>query len=191
MKKIEDLANYIQNLDEKTLKKNIILFVGATVLISFGITYYSYSESSTLFQKISDLTEKEKKADKIILDQQKIQSEEEKTKDLLEKNPSSNLNGFFEKFYKKHNVTPEQDWKTEDGRETEGIEEGLKIQEKTLKVIFKGQTTEKLVSMLEDIQKEQIVWVKDIEITKEESKKITIEMTIASRQLIKEESSSD
>jgi hypothetical protein len=184
--KVNEAVNYIQKLSRKEFNKYLITTLACVAVLSLAMTYYIYSKSSALVEEIKKLNVQSRTVEKIFAQNKVLQNEEEMIKKLLKKDPNFNMRSFFEKFYTKHKIKPEPNWKPEDGDIIPGTELGVKYQEVILRATFKGQTMQKLVTLLKEIYKDPIIYLKAIEINGEKNK-INFELTLATKRYKKEE----
>lgn len=186
MNKIIQAVQYLQSLSKKEFQKYVIIALSSIAILVLGATYYTYSTASTLVIQIKKLNTQINQIEKLLAKNNQLTEEEQKIQEILDANPDFNMNTYFEKFYTKHKLKPEPNWKPEDGSIIEGSKRGVRYQEVLLKATFKNQTMQKLVTVLQDIYNEQIVYLKTLEITSEKEK-INFELTLATKQYKKEE----
>ena len=120
-----------------------------TAILALGATYYIYSSSSSLIEQIKKLNNDTKKINQIISQSNQLQIEEQKIREILDKNPNFNMSTYFQRFYTKHNIKPEAGWKPEPATTIEGLQGDAKYQEVVLQAMFKKQTMQKLVTLLQ------------------------------------------
>jgi len=185
MKQIEQLTSYLQALSKKEFQQYLIVGLVSIGLLATGTTYYIYQKSSNLVTQLRQLNLDANKIARIVARHEKLQEREQNIRTLLEKYPDFNINSYFERFYTKHKITPEPNWKPEEGAVIIGSQENVKFQEIILQATFKNQTMQKLVELLQDLYKETIVYIKELEVRRENAK-ITIELTLATQQYKKE-----
>lgn len=185
MSKITQATQYIQSLSRKDFQKHLIIALSAIGLLSLGITYYVYHKTSSLTQQIKKLQTQATRIAQLVSKNDLLAREEQQIQELLESRPDFNMNTYFETFYTKHKIKPEPNWKPEEGTVIEGSKPDVKYQEIILKATFKNQTMQKLVTILQDIYNEQIIYLKGLEINAEASK-INFELTLATKQYKKE-----
>lgn len=165
----------IQTLSKKQLEKYIVATLVVAGLLLGGIIFFTYSSSSELVSEMKVLEKQANNAASILNQYKKMQKEEDRIQALLEKHKTFNLKIFFEQFCKENGINPEPGWDTSD----ESI--NAKFEEISLPATFKGQTTEKLVQILAKIDKKEILYVKELNIKNDGAKKITFDMTIATK----------
>jgi hypothetical protein len=183
--KINQIANHIKTLTKREFNQYLIVILVAVSIPIIGISYYIYHSSSTLVKEIKKLNSDENKIRSLFAQNERLQQEEEKIKSLFKKYPNFTMSSFFERFHTKNKITPEPNWKPEEGAIIQGTEEGTKYQEIELRATFKNQAMQKLVSVLQDLYKDPIVYLKALEIT-EAKGRINFELVLATKQYKKE-----
>lgn len=185
MNKFKELVEFIESLSHKDFQKYLIGILAGISILSLGGIYYIYQTSSSLKDDLIKLNKRTRKISQLIVQSERLNTEEQNVKTLLEAKKDFGMSKFFEQFYTKHKIKPEPNWKPEEGAVIIGSEEGTSYQEILLKATFKSQTMQKLVSILQDIYKEPIIYLKGLEISAEKSK-INFEITLATKQYKKE-----
>ena len=185
IKQIEQLTNYLQALSKKEFQQYLIVGLVSIGILATGTTYYIYQKSSDLVTQLRQLNRNANNIARIVARHEKLQDREQNIITMLEKYPAFNINSYFERFYTKHKITPEPNWKPEEGAVIIGSQENVKFQEIILQATFKNQTMQKLVELLQDLYKETIVYIKELEVRRENTK-ITIELTLATQQYKKD-----
>jgi hypothetical protein len=176
---IQSLALHIQKLSRKDLERYIIGTVSTTAIILFAIIYYTYTTSSELVIRIDGVKNLGQKSAVLMQKYEKIQEEEIRLENLLEKYKDFNIKIYFEQFCKEQGLMPDPNWDTS----VEVVKE--KFEEVTLAAAFKGQTTQKLVKILEALEKNEIIYIKMLDIkTEKNSKTISFDITLATKRMI-------
>jgi len=184
-KKITELTQKIQQLEKKEFRKYLATALGVVGIVVLLSMYYIYHTSSSLIKQIRTLHKQSHQITQLLAQYKQLAFEEEKIKALLDKNPDFDMNIYFESFLAKHTIKPETTPKPEEGDIIEGSQPDAKYQEVILNATFKKQTMQKLVSILQDIYKKEIIYLKSLEI-EAEKKKINFELTLATKQYKKE-----
>ena len=185
MNQISQLTTYVQSLTKKEFLQYLGAALAGVTVLAFGALFYVYSSSSSLIERIKKLNTDSNKIAQIIAQNDELRREETKIRSILDKNPNFNMSTYFERFYTKHKIKPEPNWKPESGLVIDGFQEGIKYEEIVLQATFKKQTMQKLVTLLQDIYKEPIIYLKALEISAE-GKSIDFELTLATKQYKKE-----
>ncbi len=175
MELLNKLVAQIQDTDPKQLQKYLFISLGAVICFVVGLLYYINQFNSDLIIRIKQLRNLSEKAAKIIQENKRMVKEELRLKDLLEANKDFKIQGFFEQFCRDQSITPEVGWDTR----TEQVSE--KFDEVTLPATFKNQTTESLVTILDALEKKEIIYIKDVTIRTEAPGKISFDITLATK----------
>jgi len=176
MEWLNNLAQQIQYLNKKDFQKYISIFLGVIALLIGGMIYYIYSTSEELVSDITRLKRLEQDSVSIRSDITEINIEQERVEQLLEENSNFNIKRYFEEFCKESNINPEAGW------DTSIVELNPQFDEVTLDATFKKQSMKLLVTILEKLDKKQIVSVKRLIVKKEKDKTITFDITLATLQ---------
>ncbi len=177
MEIILSFINYLQSLTKKQIQQYFIVFligVGGSIL---GLIYFVHSKSEGLLQEIKRLESLANKATDILEENQKMEIEEQRIQTMLDADRTFNIKSYFEGFCQAHGL-PSQGWGS-----TRTQELSEKFDEEYLTASFKDQTTEKLVSILEDFYKKEIIYIKSLNVKQEPDKKISFTITIATKTL--------
>ncbi len=180
--KIEQAATFIQSLNQQEFKKYLIItltVIGTLALIS---TYYVYHTNESLAKQINALNLQINKIKTLSAQSEQLLKEEESIKELIGKHPDFEMSSYFENFYTKNKITPEPNWKPEEGTVIEGSTKGVLYKEIVLMATFKNQTMQKLVTIINDIYRDKIIYLKNVDITSQGSK-INFDLTIATKQM--------
>ena len=176
---IQSLALHIQKLSKKDLDRYVIATVAGVGILLMAMIYYIYTTSSELVTRIEQVKSLGQKSSVLTQKYEKIQEEEIRLQALLEKYKDFNIKIYFEQFCKEQGLVPDPTWDTS----VETVKE--KFEEVTLPATFKGQTTQKLVKILEALQKNEIIYIKMLDIkTEKNSKTISFDITLATKRMI-------
>lgn len=179
MKVLTNFAIYIQNLNKKNFEKYLLVFLAFMILLSGISIYFIYNKSTSLVKDIKHLEKISNDIIQIINENEKFNKKEGELKQLLDKNTDFNIRAFFEQFTKEQNITPESNWANT--AFTLPVEGNDKFDEVGLTATFKNQTTESLIKIIENLNKNQMVYIKDLIIKNQENKKIEVTMTLAAK----------
>jgi hypothetical protein len=176
MKVFDNLANYIQNLNKKDFEKYLSLILLGITLLGFITVYQIYNKSSRLITQIKNTEKLAQKSISTVLEYDKLQQKETQLQELLKQNREFDIRVFFEQFSKEQNMIPEPNW-TPIELPVEGNEN---FDEVVLTAAFKKQTTEKLVNMLDALEKkEKNIYIKELVIRNNLDKTIDFEISLA------------
>lgn len=175
MEIIVKFANYFNSLDKKQVQRYFLIFFLISAVSLFGLVYFIYSRSTVLVDDIRRLESFANKATKILEEDQKMEDESLRIQGMIDKEKDFNIRSYFESFCQSQGL-PIQGW-----GDTRTREINDKFDEIYLTASFKGEKTEKLVKILEEFYKKEIIYVKNLRIKQEPDKKISFEITIATK----------
>lgn len=176
---IDNIANYIQKINKKEFEKLLLIILLITSVSSLGAIYYIYNSSSSLVLKIKEITKLANKTTSILNENKKMDYEQDRLTKILEVNKNFSIKTFFEQFCQQQGIPPESNWDTI----TVPVEGNEKLDEIILTANFKNQTTSNLTRMLENLDKNEMVYIKELIINHESNKKISFKITIATKRL--------
>ncbi|KKQ11910.1 MAG: hypothetical protein WCS92_01140 [Candidatus Babeliales bacterium] len=177
MEIILNFINYLQSLTKKQVQQYFLVFLLGMGGAVSGLIYFVHSKSVELLFEIKRLESLANKATSILEENQKMEIEEQRIQAMLDADRNFNIKSYFEGFCQTQGL-PSQGWG--DAR-TEELND--KFDEVSLTASFKGQTTEKLVRILEDFYKKEIIYIKSLNVKQEPDKKISFNITIATKSL--------
>lgn len=180
MKFISDIITFITELDKKRYAIYLACALVAVVLLGGLITYYFYSKGTFLVQHITSLQKQSQETKEVTTTYELIQERKDSVISALEKEKDFELKSFFASFCKENNLRPESSWttisSTIDGNEL--------IEEISLQATFTQFTMQRVVALLEGLEKKELVYVKSLRAFKEgehkkTSKTISLDITLA------------
>lgn len=178
MKKLfNQIIKHIQKLNKKDFEKNLTMFLAIITMISFGGIYFIYTEKEELINKIKATKRLVLKTSNLVQTYEKMQKEEDKLQKLLEQEKDFNIKTYFEEFCSKQQITPEGNWEAI----TQELPGSEKFDESVISATFNNQTTKKLIDILQALNEKTIVYIKDLIIKSEDNKKISFDITIATK----------
>lgn len=176
MQYVDKIVIFIKELDRKRFQQYTIIFLAGIGLVVGGVMYYFYQKSSVLIGDIQKIQKLSREATAIIEKNKKMVAEEYRLQKILERKKGFSIKGFFETFTQKNNITPETGW------DTQSREINEKFGEIVLPASFRGYTMQKLVEVLTELDKEEIIYIKELTIRSAEDKKIDFDIAIATKQ---------
>ena len=177
MEFFDNAAQHIITQNSKTMRTYLLVGLSLMFLAASGIVYFVYARRNAAIETLERLYQQAKNNDHIVAEHAKIKKEEERIQTLLENNKGFSIKSFFEQFCSEHNVTPEQGWDTE----VRSIEGNEQFDEIVLPASFKKQSTQALVTLLNSLDANEIVYIKELDIKKEEKNSISFNLTIATK----------
>ncbi len=173
------IATTLQELSKKQIQQYLLAFLCGVCLVAGGMIYWIYLESNELLLEIKKIETLSKKSTKILADNEHMQIEARRIQELFDQNKDFTIKSFFETFCKEQGLVAEPGW-------TSRVEESNdRFDEVVLAATFKKQTTEKLVNVLIALDKKDIVYIKDLTTKNEGDKKISFDITIATKNMKK------
>lgn len=174
---INDIANYIQKLNKKEFEKLLLIILLAVTVTCLGSIYFIYNKSSLLVENIKLTTKLANKTTSILNENKKMDFEQKRLTQILETNKNFNIKTFFEQFTQQQAIPPEPAWDTM----VVPVEGNEKFDEIILTANFKNQITANLTRMLDALDKNEMVYIKELIINHEEHQKISFKITIATK----------
>jgi hypothetical protein len=168
--------SYLHRLEKAVFEKYLLIGLASFGLLIGSSVYLVYNTCQKFHQEITKLQNLKKKTRKLLLDFASIDAEETRINGVLEQHKSFDLKIYFELFCKEQGVAAAPGWNAL----TTAINQ--QVDEISLTATFKGLTTESLVRMLQEFDKTEIVYLKNIRIKTDKDKKITCEVTLATIQ---------
>lgn len=179
MKIIYNITTFIENLNKKDFDKYLKITIASLIFLAIAFIYFFYNKNEQLIQQIKKTHNLTLKTVDIVKTFEKMQKEEERLEKLLEIDKDFNIKTFFEQFCSQQNITPEANWEAT----TQEFNGSDKFDEVILPVTFKNETTQKLVTILEELNKKEIVYIKELVIKNENNGKIIFDITLATKKL--------
>jgi len=169
------LATYLNNLPKKQFQKLLLIVIGSAFMVIIGMIYFIHSKSMEHLDQIKKFESLSNKAILILEDSQKMEDEALRIQAILDQNKEFNIKSYFEIFCQQNSLIPNQGWDTQTDELNERFDEIL------LSSSFKGLTTEKIVKIVDDFYKKEIIYIKSMNIKQESEKKVSFEITIATK----------
>lgn len=171
-----DGLRYLHSLEKAVFEKYLLIGLACFGLLISTSVYFIYNTCGNLQAEITKLQNMKKKTRKLLFDYGSIDAEETRIKSVLEQHKNFDLKIYFELFCKEQGLAAAPGWNAS----TTPINE--QVDEIALTATFKGLTTENLVHMLQEFDKTEIVYLKNIRIKTDKEKKITCEISLATVQ---------
>jgi hypothetical protein len=169
------ISDFVQSLEPKQFQKYVIVALGCAAVIIGSLIYYVHNHTASLIDKMKSIERAANKSAQLILDAQKLKEQEDHIQKILDKYQNFDIQGDFEQFCKEQNIVPEPGWASS----VETI--NAKFNEEVLAATFKNQTTQKLVTYLEALEKKEIIYIKGLSVKNEKDKKISFDISIATK----------
>ena len=182
MKKETNFSTIIQLLLDMPSQQMLLyirIALATLALMIAGSFYYIRTKSSDLIGAIKKTSEFSHATEELINQYNVIIKEEESLAALLEtKSDYNNLKSYFERICKQNSLVPEAGWaESSESLEIPGNEQ---FEEERLTSSFKGLSTKDAISLIDTLDKDEIVHLKQIELEKTE-KSLTVNVTITAK----------
>ncbi|MFH1644340.1 MAG: hypothetical protein ABIA74_04160 [bacterium] len=177
MNYIDKIANYIQRLNKKEFEKFLLIILSSLSITILGTIYFIYIQSKALTETIKNTEKLSNNATNLLNENKKMDFEENRLTRILEANKNLSIKTFFEQLTQQQAMIPEPTWDTI----TVPVEGNDKFEEIILSANFKNQTTQNLTRMLDVLEKNEIIYIKELIINHEADQKISFKITIATK----------
>jgi hypothetical protein len=168
-------VDYLQNLPHKKFKQYLLIALCSVIACAGMVIYWIHHKKAELIMHMLTSRKLAEKSIAIIADNRKMIIEEQRIRDILEKNKNFSMKSFFEQFCHKNNINPELGWEAH----IEPIND--RFDETVLTATFKDQTSKDLVNILAALEQQDIVSIKELRIHNQGNRKITIDITLSSK----------
>lgn len=168
-------ATYLNGLTKKQFRNFTAMVIGIVIFIIFGMIYIINQKSIYYLNQIKTFENLSNKGIGILEENQKMEDEALRIQLILDQNKEFNIKSYFETFCQQNGLTPNQGWDTQTNELNDRFDEIL------LSASFKGLSTEKIVAIIEEFYKKEIIYIKSINIKQEQDKKVSFEITIATK----------
>lgn len=171
---ISGIKNFFTNLDRKDFIRYAALYVGICVCIAIGLVSRHIYEIVEKKSKFLALNQARKSIQKSLTKYSLVEQQKKKVDELLVKDKNFYIKKFFDGVAQKNNVH-------QNSKETvskQKLENGYI--EEALSVTLSAINTKQLCELLQDIENEQRVYIKFVDINKMmNAKKINVTMSVA------------
>lgn len=168
------LVMRLYGLNKKEFGQLLIGSIAGIFVIVIGLIYFVQSHSNALLQEIETLQAQQKRTRRLLVSFAELSQEEERFKSLVEQYKNFSMKIYFEQFCKDQGITAQSGW------DTTTVELSPQVDEVTLTAVFKDMTTPRLVGILQELDKKELVYVKNLRIKTEKDHKISFEIALAS-----------
>ncbi|MCB9493030.1 MAG: hypothetical protein H6679_02030 [Epsilonproteobacteria bacterium] len=154
-----------------------IFFVWLAIIISCcaTIVYTVHKKSNAYVEQIKQSQLLTKKVAQILAQNERMSKEEERLRRLLDQNQGFTIKSFFEQFVQQQGIAPDPGWDARAQNVNDQFDEVL------LRATFRNMTMEKLVTVLDTIDKNPIVYVHEVSMRRAENKTMVVDLTLATK----------
>lgn len=165
MQLLEQLQEFINNLDQRQFYLYISGILGTIVLLLAFILYWHYSSMSELNLRIESINEYRQEAEEILAKYQQVKKQQKDVNAMLAEDPNFKIAGFFDALLAKLGLSNKKDIAT-----TSSIDRENNYRESILSVKFTGINMKELCELLNELEQTKRIFTKELDITK--SKKL-------------------
>ncbi len=164
--------SFLQELSKKEFERYLLIFLGIVVIISLGIVYYISSTCASYVEQITNLQRLSDKTAYVLAENEQLLLEQQRIQTLFEQEKDFDIKVYFEQFCKQQNIAAQAGWNTS------STDIGDKFTETVLQATFKGQTMQKIVQIIDALDKKETTYLKEVTIRSEPNQKVTAELRI-------------
>jgi len=164
---LDKLKSYIQDLDDKTFYQYSAIVLGSIILIVSVIWYASYRKISFLKKRIVTVNKNRQKLQETLYTYEKVKQQQAHVATLLEKDRNFKIVGFMDNLLSQLNLTSHKI----NYHQSEEVKVSLpEYTEIKLVVTLQGLNMKQLVDLLHQIENNERIYIKDLDITKSTSR---------------------
>lgn len=174
MEFLTPIQQFIERLDEKQFKIYMLSFLGGIALAAGLLIFNYYRSVSSYKTKIIALNKKRKEVSELLTRYELVKKQQKDVDALLSKEKDFKITQYFEKVLAKINATKNQ--KSVDTRSEDVLEN---YTEWTLSADLSNLNMQKLTELLNELEAEDRIYIKELEITRAGSSAINVKISIA------------
>lgn len=164
--------SFLQELSKKEFERYLLIFLATVLAVALGIVYYISSTSTEYVNQIVTLQRLSDQAARVLAENDLLLQEQQRIQILFEQEKDFNIKSYFEQFCKQQNIVAEPGW------DASSSDIGDKFTETVLQATFKGQSMQKIVQVIDALDKKETTYLKEVTIRSEANQKITTELRI-------------
>ena len=175
MEALNKIVAYIETLDRHQFRLHVLGFFAGIMVFAGMFLYYIAESKNDLIQRLQALNKLAIKGCQIIDTNRRLVKDEQHLKQVLEQKRGFSIQAFFEQVCRDQNLTAEPGWATRPEHVSDIFDEII------LTANFKNLTSDKVVKLLDTLNKEEIVYLKELQLKNTSNKTIAISITIATK----------
>lgn len=180
---VTSAAKLIATLPQEESRKYLSISLLVVLMFVGGTFYYLQTKSAQLIKSIVQARQLASRTDELIDRYVEVTREEDLLAGLLEKrNDYNNLRSYFERFCQQNKISPEAGWA--ETTQTLEIAGSDRFEEEQLTATFKKQKTRDIVVLIQTLEKDELLNLKELEIEKA-TDSLTAKITIAAKKFKK------
>lgn len=173
---IDQLRDFIADLDEKNFYRALIATIAVVVLIITGVLYFQQRKIATLKKRITTINRSRTTVQEILTKFEKVKQQKAEVAGVLEKDKSFKILGEFDKILQTVGLSAQ---KASHTILTESLESLPEYNEVRLVVSLTDLNMRQLTELLQEIEKNERIHIKDLEITRNSKPSIDVTLTVA------------
>ena len=179
MEALENIKTFIDELDQKTFYKYLGIALGVITLCVILLMARHYSHINYLKQRINTINGFREDAKQILDKAQYVQQQRKEVDAMLAKDEDFKIIGYFEDLLTKLGLSDKKGVYT-----PSRIDRDKQYQESILNATFTGMNMKQVSQLLEEIEKNERIYAKQLEIIKSEKppRSVNVSLTIATLQ---------
>lgn len=173
---IEKVRTFFDTMETKTFRYYVAGYGAACFLIFCGILYYFYTDTTTLQRKIKNLNRERVERVRAILESaQQIEEQRATVEAILSQNPDFKIAGYFKELLAKLNLKNKE---IQEAESTTTTDREDNYRETELNAKFEDMSMKNVTELLQALEQNSRISVKQLEITKSKKKPKTVEVQI-------------
>lgn len=177
---VEKFKAFIQDLDDREFYRYLAVFLAALVLIMGGIVFFNYRTTAQLKKRITRLNNNRHALQEILTTFERVKQQKADVAAILEKDKTFKIVGYLDQLIGTLNLTQHRAGLQQSEESLEHLSEYNEIK---LIVSFADMNMRQLVELLREIEKNERIYIKELEITKSGGRPaIDVRLTIATLQ---------
>ena len=164
---LDKLRSFIQDLDDKTFYQYVAIGMGSIILLIGLIWYTSYRKISFLKKRVMTVNKNRQKLQETLYTFEKVKEQQAHVATVLEKDRTFKIVGFMDSLLTRLNLASNK----LNYHQSEEIKVSLpEYTEIKLVVTLQGLNMKQLVDLLQEIDANERIYIKELDITKSTAK---------------------
>lgn len=172
---IERIRLFFDQLEERTFHQYVIGFILGMSMVMGALVFFQYRSQATLKKQAARLNNYRQTAQELLSRYERVREQQQAVTTLLEQDKSFRIVGFVDALLAELQLSPHR---TASSQTTEPLEHPEKYNEITVNITLTDINMRQLTQLLQEIEKNERIYTKSLEITKSPSKP-TIDVSLA------------
>lgn len=172
---IDTINQWLSSLDTKVFYRYVAAIIGCTALLILGIIYYYYSSSNYYKRQIRSVNRQREEVQTLLEKAALIDQQKQEVLSIIEQDPDFRINAYFDDVLAQLNLKNKSDLTNIQPRPNDPYTE------KILSARFNEVTMKEIVELLDKLDKNKRIYIKDLEIerSKKNNRRIDARISIA------------